>query len=120
MSAILAKIPVGLLANDGDWVGFRFEEALRGKGDGIAMRVEGEVRAFRNRCPHWGTPLDQAGEPVDTSRGEVVCPMHGARFVAESGECVSGPCVGDHLEVFTAEEGEKEVVIRRRGLDLSR
>ncbi len=120
MTTVLAKIKACHLSEEGDWVGFRFQEGLGGEGRGLAMRVRGEVRAYRNLCPHWSTPLDQAGggDPVDTSCGEVVCLTHGARFNAVNGECVSGPCLGERLDVFAVEESGDEVVIRRGALKL--
>ena len=35
---------------------------------------------------------------LDGAGRHVVCSAHGARFRAEDGFCVSGPCAGDSLE----------------------
>jgi nitrite reductase/ring-hydroxylating ferredoxin subunit len=36
---------------------------------------------------------------LDQKRERIVCAAHGARFAIEDGRCVSGPCLGDSLEI---------------------
>jgi nitrite reductase/ring-hydroxylating ferredoxin subunit len=48
----------------------------------------GEVRAWINRCPHVGTPLDRWPNEFYT---------HGALYEPVSGSCTAGPCAGDAL-----------------------
>jgi nitrite reductase/ring-hydroxylating ferredoxin subunit len=65
----------------------------------IALRRGAEVIAYRNRCPHRGTPLDLRPDDFLTRDGaHIVCATHGALFRPEDGACVAGPCVGDRLE----------------------
>ncbi len=49
--------------------------------------VDNTIAVFRNECVHQGRPLD--GPCLDD--GVIVCPWHGFRFDAASGECLSAP-----------------------------
>lgn len=62
----------------------------------------GAVRAYRNRCPHTGAPLNwQPGVFLDY-RGETIqCDLHGAQFRIEDGACLYGPCRGQGLQSVT-------------------
>ncbi|MEO6226294.1 MAG: Rieske 2Fe-2S domain-containing protein [Thermomonas sp.] len=60
--------------------------------------ARGGVRAWLNVCPHAGRRLDWApGEFLRSKDGLLVCAVHGASFELASGECVAGPCRGEHL-----------------------
>ncbi|HET8791849.1 MAG TPA: Rieske 2Fe-2S domain-containing protein [Modicisalibacter sp.] len=64
----------------------------------FVVRVHGRVFAFENRCPHQGIGLDYAPNVFLEPGGELIqCSMHGALFLPEGGECVSGPCQGQTL-----------------------
>ena len=66
--------------------------------DALLVRVHGRVSAFENRCPHQGVPLEAEPDRFLEGGGELIqCAMHGALFLPEGGECVFGPCQGDHL-----------------------
>jgi len=66
---------------------------------GFLVRRHGELRAFRNRCPHTGVELNWGGDAfLDLSQRFVLCSMHGALFRPEDGLCVHGPCLGQRLE----------------------
>ena len=58
-----------------------------GPGAVVLFRVEGEVFAYRNECPHRGGPV---GEGI-VAAGVVTCPSHGYRFDVRTGACVSRP-----------------------------
>ena len=65
----------------------------------IVLRSGGEVSAYRNRCPHRGTPLDlRPDDFLDRDGRHLVCSTHGALFRREDGYCIAGPCAGDSLE----------------------
>jgi nitrite reductase/ring-hydroxylating ferredoxin subunit len=71
-------------------------------GDGvirmIVLRSGVSVRAYRNRCPHRGTPLDlRPDDFLDRDGRHIVCATHGAIFRREDGYCLAGPCAGDQL-----------------------
>src|SRR6185436_3691388 len=59
----------------------------------IVLRSGGEVSAYRNRCPHRGTPLDlRPDDFLDRDGRHLVCSTHGALFRREDGYCIAGPC----------------------------
>jgi len=71
-------------------------------GDGvirmIVLRSGESVRAYRNQCPHRGTPLDlRPDDFLDRDRTHIVCSTHGAIFRKDDGYCLAGPCAGDQL-----------------------
>lgn len=67
----------------------------------FAVRQHGEVYLYRNRCPHLGIELNwQEDQFLDVEETLIQCATHGALFLIENGECVSGPCVGDALQAL--------------------
>jgi nitrite reductase/ring-hydroxylating ferredoxin subunit len=76
----------------------------------LAVRRDGRVYAYENRCPHRGIPLEwQADRFLDDSGTLIQCASHGALFSIESGECVSGPCVGQELNLIPCEENPQGI-----------
>ncbi len=75
---------------------------------GLVLRHEGRLHAYVNRCPHVTYSLDLAGGDVKDETGEfLMCHVHGAMFLPESGECFIGPVVGRRLERLEVElEGD--------------
>ncbi len=60
---------------------------------GFAVRFEGEVHAYVNRCTHVGMELDwQPNQVFDASGAWLICASHGAAYAPDSGACVGGPC----------------------------
>lgn len=65
----------------------------------ILRDSQGMAHAYRNRCKHVPIPLDLgSGAPTLSDDGTIVCVAHGARYRAEDGHCISGPCQGEWLE----------------------
>lgn len=65
----------------------------------VALRRQGEVRLFLNRCPHRGIELDWVpGVFLAVDGHHLQCATHGALFDPLTGVCISGPCTGDALE----------------------
>ncbi len=65
---------------------------------GFVVQSEGRLRAFVNLCPHARRPLNYLPHRfLDRDKHQIVCTGHGARFDVDTGECVSGPCVGARL-----------------------
>ena len=61
--------------------------------EGFAICKGGEVYAYRNHCPHTGSPLDWLpNQFFSDDKKELICHTHGARFNATDGTCISGPC----------------------------
>jgi nitrite reductase/ring-hydroxylating ferredoxin subunit len=58
----------------------------------------GTIRAYFNACPHQGRPLNWGPDQfLFSPERHLVCAQHGATFLLESGECISGPCRGARL-----------------------
>lgn len=67
--------------------------AIEVKEQGFAIRYLGKLRAWRNHCPHAGSPLDWIpGQFFNADGDELICHTHGARFDPLSGACRYGPC----------------------------
>ncbi len=67
---------------------------------------KGRYYAYRNQCPHAGTPLDWLpGQFFSVDRQYLVCQTHGAHFAPDSGDVVWGPspCGLDRLPVRKAD-----------------
>ena len=62
---------------------------------GFAVRFEGQVHAYLNRCAHIPMEMDyQPNRFFDSSGQWLVCATHGAMYHPATGECVGGPCRG--------------------------
>ncbi len=66
---------------------------------GFAVRFEGKVHGYLNRCAHVPVTLDwQEGEFFDLTRQYLICASHGAHYEPDTGLCVFGPCGGKRLQ----------------------
>lgn len=64
----------------------------------FVVRRGAVVRAYENRCPHLGVPLNWKPDTfLDPSAETIVCAMHGALFRIDDGHCLAGPCQGQDL-----------------------
>jgi nitrite reductase/ring-hydroxylating ferredoxin subunit len=71
----------------------------------FAMRYDGRVYAYLNRCAHIAVELDwDEGEFFDQSGLYLICSTHGATYEADTGYCILGPCKGAHLVALTVAE----------------
>lgn len=73
-----------------------------GRGDwplrAFVVRDGSQVRAYVNRCPHAGHPLNlRPDEFLTADRNHILCNSHGAIFEMTTGVCVAGPCPGRAL-----------------------
>ena len=76
----------------------------------FAVRKDGQLYAYRNRCPHRGIPLEWLPDQfLDHSASLIQCATHGALFLIESGECVAGPCAGQSLQELVIREDEQAI-----------
>lgn len=85
-----------------------FDPFKSGSDTMFALLHLGEVRLYRNSCPHLDVPLEYRKDRFLSADGQrVICYAHGAQFMPESGECVFGPCLGQSLTAlkFMCEEG---------------
>ncbi|MBA1190614.1 Rieske 2Fe-2S domain-containing protein [Pseudomonas entomophila] len=71
----------------------------------FAIRHQGRAYLYVNRCPHRDVPLHwQDGGFLDDSASLIRCARHGALFLIEDGECVTGPCEGQRLQAVSCRE----------------
>ncbi|WP_210398097.1 Rieske (2Fe-2S) protein [Motiliproteus sediminis] len=65
----------------------------------IAVRKNGQLYVYLNRCPHRGIALEwQPDQFLDYERQFIQCSTHGALFRIENGLCIQGPCIGCSLQ----------------------
>lgn len=78
--------------------------------DLVLLRHRGRVLAYRNRCPHRGTPLDWVpGRFLSPDGRQLQCATHGARFRFADGLCVAGPCLGERLAAVPVIEADGQI-----------
>jgi len=69
--------------------------------DGFIIKFDYSYFAYRNSCPHTGSPLDWIEHQfLDADEALIQCAVHDARFIIVSGECISGPCFGESLQTL--------------------
>ena len=86
--------------------GVRFEVEYFGEpAPAFAVRQDGVVHAYLNRCAHVAMELDwQEGVFFDSAGRDLLCSTHGAVYDTHSGRCLGGPCNGSPLVKLTVEE----------------
>ena len=76
----------------------------------FALRFDGQVVAYLNRCLHVPVEMDwQPGEFLDSERKFIICSIHGASYAPKSGRCVGGPCGRGKLTSLQVVEREGQV-----------
>jgi nitrite reductase/ring-hydroxylating ferredoxin subunit len=71
----------------------------------FAVRFQGLVFAYLNRCAHISVELDwQHNEFFDDSKVYLICATHGALYAPENGRCLGGRCNGRGLTPLPVEE----------------
>lgn len=79
-------------------------------GSVILILHDNLVRAYENNCPHQNVPLNEAYKiDVNPFENTMKCSVHDAFFNIDDGECVEGPCWGEHLtpvSVRTDDQGD--------------
>jgi nitrite reductase/ring-hydroxylating ferredoxin subunit len=80
----------------------------------FAVKKDGCLFVYKNRCPHLGIELEwQEDQFLDNEGALIQCSTHGALFLIESGECISGPCVGKALQNIPYCIIDNKIVISR-------
>ena len=70
----------------------------------FAIRFEGQVHAYLNRCTHVAMEMDyQEGRFFDDSGQWLLCASHGAAYRPDTGDCGGGPCRGALVKVELSE-----------------
>lgn len=80
--------------------------------EGFLLRIDGALRAFENRCPHWEVDLDLGlGDPYLRDLDRIFCRNHAAVFDPCTGRCESGPPLGRSIRQFpVAIDGDDAVI----------
>lgn len=76
----------------------------------FALRIDGRVVAYLNRCVHVPTEMDwQPGEFLDMDKRYILCSIHGAHYEPETGRCAAGPCGRGRLTPIETQEHDGQV-----------
>ncbi|HEY9066119.1 MAG TPA: Rieske 2Fe-2S domain-containing protein [Burkholderiaceae bacterium] len=76
----------------------------------FALRFDGRVVAYLNRCLHVPAEMDwQPGEFLDSSKEYILCATHGAAYEPQGGRCVGGPCGRGKLTAIEVAERDGQV-----------
>lgn len=76
----------------------------------FALRFDGRVVAYLNRCVHVPAEMDwQPGEFLDSDKRFILCSTHGAAYEPEDGRCVAGPCGRGRLTAVEVAERDGQV-----------
>jgi nitrite reductase/ring-hydroxylating ferredoxin subunit len=64
----------------------------------LLLRSGTDVRAYANRCAHFGVPLAATqAQLIYSPHASITCNVHYARYRWEDGVCESGECEGESL-----------------------
>ena len=70
----------------------------------FAVRFEGQVQAYLNRCSHVAMEMDyQPNRFFDHEGRWLMCATHGATYAPDTGECMGGPCRGGLVKITLSE-----------------
>lgn len=79
----------------------------------FAIRFQGHVHGYLNRCGHVPVELDfQEGEFFDYSRLYLICSTHGALYDPATGRCLGGRCEGRGLHPLFLEERDGGIYLK--------
>lgn len=70
----------------------------------FAVRYQGRVYAYLNRCSHVPMEMDyQPNQFFDLSGHWLMCATHGATYAPQTGQCRLGPCRGGLVKIEVSE-----------------
>ena len=70
----------------------------------FAVRYNGQVHAYLNRCDHVAMELDwQPNQFFDDTGHWLLCATHGAAYLPATGACAGGPCSGGLVKITLSE-----------------
>jgi nitrite reductase/ring-hydroxylating ferredoxin subunit len=70
----------------------------------FAIRYQGQVHAYLNRCTHVAMELDwQPDRFFDDTGRWLLCSTHGAAYQPDTGACAGGPCRGGLVRIELTE-----------------
>jgi len=101
--AVCFDLQASMRLSDGQTVDIREQ--------GFLLCFQGKLRAWRNHCPHAGSPLDWIPGQFFSDDGDaLICHTHGAQFNPLSGACLSGPCPRGLFPLEFEEQGDVVLV----------
>lgn len=70
----------------------------------FAIRYQGQVYAYLNRCAHVPMEMDfQPNRFFDSTGHSLICATHGATYQPQTGQCQMGPCRGGLIKIELSE-----------------
>lgn len=82
----------------------------------FAVRHQGRVFAYYNRCGHVPVELDwNAGQFFDMHGLYLICSVHGALYDPQTGACLAGKCSGRGLQPLEVAERDGFVYLVQEG-----
>jgi nitrite reductase/ring-hydroxylating ferredoxin subunit len=76
----------------------------------FALRYDGKVVAYLNRCLHVPAEMDwQEGVFLDADKEYIMCSIHGAVYQPQTGRCLGGPCGRGRLTPIETLEQDGQV-----------
>jgi nitrite reductase/ring-hydroxylating ferredoxin subunit len=70
----------------------------------FAVRYQGQVYAYLNRCAHVAMEMDYQPNRFFDSTGQwLMCATHGATYAPQTGACTMGPCRGGLTKIDISE-----------------
>jgi nitrite reductase/ring-hydroxylating ferredoxin subunit len=76
----------------------------------FALRFDGKVVAYLNRCLHVPAEMDWLpGEFLDSDKQFIMCSIHGAVYEPQTGRCAGGPCGRGRLTEIEVAEHDGQV-----------
>ena len=76
----------------------------------FALRFDGRVVAYLNRCQHVPAEMDwQVGEFLDGDKTFILCSIHGASYEPLTGRCAGGPCGRGRLTALDVVERDGRI-----------
>ena len=83
---------------------------FRAPARGFALRFEGRVVAYLNRCLHVPVEMDwNPGDFLDRDKTVILCATHGAAYEPLTGRCAGGPCGRGRLTAIETVERDGQV-----------
>jgi len=80
--------------------------------DLFIVKLDNEIIAYRNNCPHLGVPLNwQPDTFLSLDNTHIQCSTHGALFTLDKGDCIAGPCVGQSLQTLTTHQDKHSLFL---------
>jgi nitrite reductase/ring-hydroxylating ferredoxin subunit len=76
----------------------------------VLVRIEDSYRAYWNVCKHVSIPLDGGIGSLPLVNNELICETHGARYRADNGLCVKGPCKEKSLDAIDLEFKDQRII----------